>query len=93
MLIAKYLFKISIELSNEFPNKSLTKYSIENLRYCPTNCIHIRIFDFFLAFESDSLPFSSPDTGYRAAVFQVCKICAFNQSNAIVLTAKCKIFF
>ena len=40
-----------------------------------------------------SLSFSSPNAGYRAAVFQVCKICTFNQSNAIVLTAKCKIFF
>ena len=61
----------------------------EDLRYCPTNCIQIRIFDMFFAFDSDSLPFSSPDIGYTAAVFQVCKICAPNQSNALVLIAKC----
>ena len=72
-----------------FLNKSPTKYSFEKLRYCPTNCIHIRIFDIFLAFDSDSLPFSSPHIGCRAAVFQVCKICAFNQSNTLVLIAKC----
>ena len=47
----------------------------------------------FLAFDSDSSPFSSPNAGYRVAVFQVCKICAFNQSNAIVLIAKCQMFF
>ena len=69
------------------------KYSIENLRYCATNCTHIRIFDIVLALHSDSLPFSLPDIGYRAAVFQVCKICVFDQSNALVLIAKFKIFF
>ena len=37
--------------------------------------------------------FLSQDTGYRVAVFQVCKICALNQSNALVLVAKYKIFF
>ena len=48
---------------------------------------------FFSAFDSDPLPFLSPGIGYRAAVFQACKICAFNQSNALVLIAKYKIFF
>ena len=37
--------------------------------------------------------FLSPGIGYRAAVFPVCKICAFNQSNAFVLIAKYIIFF
>ena len=51
------------------------------------------MFDIVLALYSDSLPFSSPDVGERAAVFHVCKICAFDQSNVLVLIAKFKIFF
>ena len=45
----------------------------------------------FFGFDPDPLPFLSPGIGYRAAIFKVCKICAFNQSNALVLIAKCKI--
>ena len=52
-----------------FSNESSTKYSIENLRYCNINCIHIRIFDISFAFDSDSLPSLSPNISYRAAVF------------------------
>ena len=37
--------------------------------------------------------FLSPGIGSRSAVFQVCTMPAFNQSNAIVLIAKCKMFF
>ena len=44
--------------------------------------------DMFFAFDSDSLPFSSLDIGYRATIFQVCNISAFNQSNTLVLIAK-----
>ena len=62
--------------------------STATLMYCPANCIHIQIFDIFLAFDSNLLPFSSPDIGQGAAVFQVSKICAFNQSNALVLIVK-----
>ena len=36
--------------------------------------------------------FWSPDIGYRAAVFQLCKIFVFNQSNTVVLIAKWKIW-
>ena len=79
MLIAKYLLKISIELSNEFPNKSLTKYSIENFRDCVTNCINIRIFAICFAFDSDSMPFSSPHISYRAAVFKHVKYVQMSQ--------------
>ena len=68
-------------------------HSIENLRYCANNCMHIQMFDTVLALYSDSLPFSSPDVGHRAAVFQVSKICVFDQSNALVLIAKFKMFF
>ena len=47
----------------------------------------------FFAVDFDSLLFSSPDIGNKAAVFQVYKIRAFNQSQAFVLIAKCKTFF
>ena len=56
-------------------------------------CMHIRTFDIFFSFDWDSLLFLSPGIGYTALVFQVCKICAFDQSNALILIAKCKIFF
>ena len=45
-----------------------------------THCVHIWMFDIFFAFGA----FLSPGIGYRTAVFQVCKMCAFNQSNALV---------
>ena len=41
--------------------------------------------DFEILRFGNSLPFSSPDIGYRGTVFQVCKIYAFNQSNVLVL--------
>ena len=50
-------------------------------------CMHIRRFDVFFAFDWDLMPFSSPVVSYRVAHFQVCKICAFNPSNALVLIA------
>ena len=74
-------------------NECPTKFSIQILKHCRGNCVHIQMFDIFFAFDSDLLPFSSTDVCCAAAVFQVCKICAFNKSNAFVLIAKCKIFF
>ena len=74
-------------------NGIVQRISYMNLQQNIQLCIHIRIFYIVFAFDSDSLPFSSQDIGYGAAVFHVCKICAFNQSNALVLIVKCKIFF
>ena len=42
----------------------------------------------YFIFVSHLVAFLLPGIGYTAAVFQVCKICAFNQSNALVLIAK-----
>ena len=42
-------------------------------------------------FFSHLVAISSLGIGYKAAVFQACKICAFNQSIMLVLIAKCKI--
>ena len=53
--------------------------------------MHIRIFDLFIAFDSDSLSFSSQLVGDGAAVFRICQICAFHQMNTVVFTSKCKI--
>ena len=52
------------------------------------DCTHIQIFDISLAFDSDLLPFSSPDVGYKAAVFQVGKKWSFKGLNALVLILK-----
>ena len=42
-------------------------------------------------FFSHLVAFLSPGIGYKAVVFQECKICTFDESNALVLSAKCKI--
>ena len=47
----------------------------------------------YLIFFSHFVTFLSPGIDYRAAVFEACKICAFDQSNVFVLIAKYKIFF
>ena len=73
MQIAKYSSKIFMNCPTNSLNKSSTKYSIENLSYCLIKCIHIQIFDIFFALDSDSLPFSSPNVGYTAAVFKYVK--------------------
>ena len=54
---------------------------------CTSECLT------FFSFDSDALLFSTLDIGYSAAILQVGKICEFNQSNALVLIATCKIFF
>ena len=41
--------------------------------------------DFEILRFGNSLPFPSPDIAYKGAVFQVCKIYAFDQSNVLVL--------
>ena len=87
----KFIDNLKEFCSTNFLNESSTKCLIENLRYCPTNCMHIPLFDRF--FAHDSLPFSLPDVDHAAAVFQIYKRCTFDQSNALVLIAKCKIFF
>ena len=48
---------------------------------------------FFSHLIQSLLPISSPDKGYRAAVFQLCKICLFKHLNALVLIVKWQIFF
>ena len=47
----------------------------------------------YLIFFSHLVAFLLPGIGYIAATFQVCKIRAINQSNALVLIAEYKIFF
>ena len=44
-----------------------------------------------LTFFLHLVAFLSPSIGYKAAVFKVCKVCAFNQSSALVLIAKYKV--
>ena len=79
-----HITKCPLKISIEFP----TNYSIENLKYCPINCVRIPIPNIFLVFNSDLLPVSSADVSYEAVVFQLCKMHVFNQPNAVVLIAQ-----
>ena len=60
-----------------------------NLKICDINIVctimHYAHTTFIIVNVHHLVAFLSPGIGYRAAVFEACKICVFNQSNAFVL--------